>query len=195
VHVDLAVSRDAAGLAMAHKPSPGCPWYQTHVTDDGVEDNPKARKVVVDVCVQIKPQPTAINLQVVEIDFEAVRNMIFEWQARGFKVKDGKITYDGFQSVDSRQMLRKAGYRADEFSVDRNLRAHDTLQELINTDQIAYQAHSVLIREGKQLQLKNGRKVDHPPNGSKDVIDAVAGASFHAATLGGSRRFLGGSNA
>ena len=66
------------------------------------------------------------------------------------------------------------------------------MQELINTDQLAYYPHPVLVREAKALELKNGRKVDHPPNGSKDVVDAVAGAVYHAYRFGGRTQFIGG---
>jgi len=188
VHVDLALSRDSCGMAMAHKPVPGCRWFDN---SEGEEANPRPRKVVVDVAVQIRPAAPGPG-QSPEINFEDVRDYIREWQARGFGIKSGRVTYDGWQSVDSRQILRKEGYRSEEFSLDRNLNGHDTLQELLNTDQLAYYPHPVLVREAKALELKNGRKVDHPSNGSKDVVDAVAGAVYHAYRFGGRTQFIGG---
>jgi len=189
VHVDLAVSRDSCGMAMAHKPVPGCPWYDK--PDEDGNPNPKGRKVVVDLALQVRPQAPAPG-QAPEISFEDVRDYIRDWQDRGFRIKSGRVTYDGWQSIDSRQILRKEGYRVEEFSLDRNLDGHDTLQELINTDQLAYFPHPVLVREAKALEFKGGRKVDHPPNGSKDVVDAVAGAVYHAYRYGGRTKFIGG---
>lgn len=180
-HVDLGQKRDACGIAMAHKPVPGCPYHQTK----GGPLNPKAKKVVLDLCGRFVPGPSG------EIDFEAVRQLIRDLQGRGFKIKGGGVTLDNWQSVDFRQILRKEGFHCDTLSVDRDLVAHDTLQELINTDELSFYAHPTLIREAAQLQLHKGSKVDHPAGGSKDIIDAVAGAVFQAYKKGGRMAFVG----
>lgn len=196
VHVDLAVSRDAAGVAMAHKPVPGCRYY-TKIRNKAKEwvDNEKAKSVVVDLVLQIKPRASSSSDRP-EIDFAAVRALMTAWSAapHNFPIRNGKVTYDGFQSVDSRQILKKLGFRTGLLSVDANLEPHDTLQELINSDDLAYPPDPILIREAKQLRLKNGRKVDHPPGGSKDVVDAVAAAVFNAYKRGGRTRFIGGAH-
>ena len=181
VHVNLALNRDACGFAMAHKPVPGCPYYETR---DGAP-NPRAKKVVLDLCGRFLPSPSR------EIDFESIRQVIRDLQDRGFNIKAGKVTLDGWQSVDFQQTLRKEGFRCQTLSVDRDLAPHDTLQELINTDQLSFYEHPVLFREARQLQLRKGTKVDHPPNGSKDMIDAVAGAVFQACKKGGHTGFVG----
>jgi len=179
-HVDLGQTRDAAGIAMSHQPVPGCPFRDRY-------------DVVVDLATQRRPQFSKHGTEVEEIDFENIRQILRDWQERGFNLKSGKVTYDGFQSVDSRQKLRKEGFRAELFSVDRNLEPHDTVMEMVNTDRLGYWGHPVLIREAKQLQLLNGRKVDHPPKGSKDVYDAVAASAYHAKMFGGRVVFIGGS--
>lgn len=185
VHIDLGATRDACGLAMAHKPVAGCPWYKTV---EG-QENPRERDVVLDVAYQLVP---ARQRQLKgEISFEYVRQLIFDWQERGFNVKGGGITFDGWQSLDSRQILRRAGYKVGEFSLDKNTEGHDTLLELINRDRLAYYRYRPLIDEGKRLQLLRGKKVDHPKGGSKDVVDAVAGAAYHAHKRGGRVAFVG----
>ena len=185
VHVDLGITRDACGLAMAHKPVPGCPW---HAMVNG-EANPKARKIVVDVALQIRPP--ARREEKGEISFEYVRQLIRDWQDRKFNVKGGRVTYDGWQSLDSLQQFRHDGYRVGQFSLDRDTLGHDTLQELINTDQVSFYAYEPLQREAKALNLVRGKKVDHPDKGSKDVVDAVAGAVYGALKLGGKQEFVG----
>ena len=179
IHVDLALNRDAAGIAMAHQPVPGCPYYEAK------EAQPNAKKVVLDLCGRFIPGPSG------EIDFESVRQLIRDLQDRGFNVKGGGVTFDGWQSVDSQQILRKEGFRTGTLSVDRDLVAHDTLQELINTDQLSFYAHPVLLKEARHLRLLKGAKVDHPPGSSKDMIDAVAGAVFRAYEKGGRMAFVG----
>jgi hypothetical protein len=166
---------------MAHKPIPGCPYYQSR--DAG--PNPKAKKVVLDLCGRFLPGRSG------EIDFESVRQLVRNLQDRGFNIKAGGVTFDGWQSVDTQQTLRKEGFHCNTLSVDRDLAPHDTLQELINTDQLCFYEHSVLLREARQLQLRKGSKVDHPPNGSKDMVDSVAGAVFQALKRGGHIAFVG----
>jgi len=185
VHVDLGATRDACGLAMAHKPVPGCPWYEKV---DG-EDSPTAKRIVVDVVLQIVPPRQREHKG--EISFERVRQHIRDWQDRGFNVKGGMVSFDGWQSLDSRQILKREGFRTKEFSLDRDTEGHDTLQELVNTDALGYYRHDVLIREAQQLQLVRGKKVEYPKGGSKDVVDAVAGAVYHALKMGGRITFVG----
>ncbi|OGS01149.1 MAG: hypothetical protein A2V88_08695 [Elusimicrobia bacterium RBG_16_66_12] len=185
VHVDLGLKRDACGMAMAHKPVPGCPWFQAR---DG-EPNPRAKAVVLEAVHRLVPGRQRETKG--EISFERVRQFIRDWSDRGFNVKGGLVSYDGWQSLDSQQTLKREGYRVREFSLDKNTEGHDTLQELLNTDRLAYYAHPVLVAEGKRLMLVRGRKVDHPPKGSKDTVDAVAGAVYHALKRGGRMTFVG----
>jgi hypothetical protein len=185
VHVDLGAKRDACGIAMAHKPVPGCPYF---ATKEG-EPNPRAKRIVVDVVLQIKPPPAREEKG--EISFERVRQLIRDWQDRGFKIKAGLVSYDGWQSYDSKQILKREGFKVREFSLDRDTIGHDTLQELINGDHLSFYPYPVLQKEGKALDLIRGKKVDHPKGGSKDVIDAVAGAVYHALKGGGRITFVG----
>lgn len=159
VHVDLGVKRDACGLAMAHKPVLGCPYFQAR---DG-EPNPRAKAVVVDVAHRLVPKRQREAKG--EVSFEKVRQMIRDWSDRGFNIKGGGVSYDGWQSIDSRQILKHEGFRVREYSLDRDTEGHDTLQELVNTDRLAYPAHPVLIAEAKRLALVRGKKVDHPKGG------------------------------
>jgi hypothetical protein len=183
VHIDLGATRDACGVAMAHKPVPGCPWYGDPARDPG------ARRIVVDVCLQLMP-PRQNEVQG-EISFDRVRQFIYDWNDRGFNIKGGQVSYDGWQSLDSQQQLRRHGFRTAEFSLDRDTEGHDTLQELVNTDSLSFYRYDPLIREGKQLTLVRGKRVDHPKGGSKDVIDAVAGACYFALKKGGRTTFIG----
>jgi hypothetical protein len=140
---------------------------------------------VLDFCGRFVPGRSG------EIDFESVRQLIRNLQDRGFNIKGGAITLDGWQSVDFQQTMRKEGFHCETLSVDRDLAPHDTLQELINTDQLSFYKHPLLFREARQLQLRKGTKVDHPPNGSKDMVDAGAGAVFRAYKKGGHIEFIG----
>ena len=150
IHVDLALKRDAVGFAMTH--------------DEG-------DVVVVDLMMRIKAPLNG------EIHFSDIREMIFELDRRGFRID--RVTFDGWQSIDSIQILKKAGFKSEVLSVDRDTRAYDTLKEKIYTGKLKCYRYEPFLHELRRLELKEGVKVDHPPHiGSKDVTDAVAGAVF-----------------
>lgn len=159
IHVDLAHKRDAAGMSMAH--------------DEG--DN-----VVVDLMLQKKAPPGG------EIYFSDIRAMIFELRDK-LRFRIEKVTFDGWQSIDSIQILRENGFECEVLSVDKDTAAYDTLKEKIYAGQLYCYRYGPFYEELKRLELVVGTKVDHPPHGSKDVADAVAGAVYaaveHAGTI------------
>jgi len=169
VHIDLGVSRDACGLAAAHcEPAP---------------DNPDEPTAIVDLAWRLSAPPDG------EVDLSRVRQLVIDMRRRGFNI--GQVSYDGFQSVDSRQILQRQGFRTKLVSVDRDLAAYETLKELINTGRLCMPNYEPLKRELRSLEIIRGRKVDHPPRGSKDVADAVAGAVSEAVRAWGSGEITG----
>lgn len=146
VHIDLGLKRDACGIAMGHK---------------------EQQKAIIDLMMQIKPIYG-------EIKFSDIRQIIFDLRERKFNIN--KVSYDGWQSVDSRQILAKAGFKTELLSVGIN--EHDNLKDLIYSENFQAYEFEPFLKECRRLELIKGNKVDHPPMGSKDVIDAVAGVSW-----------------
>ncbi len=159
IHVDLAHRRDAAGIAMAHD-----------------EDD----RIVVDFMLRIKAPAGG------EIFFSDIREIIFKLEALNFRID--KVTFDGWQSIDSIQILKENGFDCEVFSVDRNTAAYDTLKEKIYAGKLKCYRYEPFLQEMSRLELKEGAKVDHPPSGSKDVTDAVAGAVYAAVSHSGEVR-------
>lgn len=157
-HIDLALKHDRAGIAIVHRDAQG--------------------GITADLVTYL----TAGDFAAEEIDLEAVRTLLLDLSACGMRF--ALVTYDGFQSADSRQLLRKAGIPTDLHSVDRNTESYDTLKDWLYARQLRV-PDTVRSRmfewEARRLELVNGRKVDHPRSGSKDVADALAGAVYHAA--------------
>ena len=141
------------------------------------------RKVIVDYVQAIMAEEFPDS----EIDFAAIREFIISLREQGFNIT--MVTYDSFQSADSIQQLRQAGFNADTLSVDKNTEAYDLLKELIYTKCCALPNHPLLLQELRQLEFIKGKKVDHPPRGSKDVADAVAGAVYNVHTTAMSGEF------
>jgi hypothetical protein len=196
MHVDLAKGgkgNDACGLALGHfkrgmmvkMPDDFIKALsqETGLTEEAIRLQQGIKKVgaIIDLVLQLKAPPGG------EIMFEEVRAFI-ERLRRIEKFPIQMVTYDGWQSIDSIQQLRRAGVNAQEQSVDKDLKAYDTLKRTINEGIFECYFHKTLVRELCELQLIDGKKVDHPVvspdralyedninKGSKDVADAVAG--------------------
>lgn len=159
IHFDLSKNRDRTGIAMVHREKTG--------------------QVAVDFMLAVVPQPGK------DINFADLRDrFVYEMTRRGFHVE--MVTYDGFQSDETRQVLEEKGYRTDYCSADRNTDAYDTLIELILGGRLSYYSFPIFIAEMEELKLVNGIKYDHPKKnrqgkpGSKDVADAVACSTLTA---------------
>lgn len=168
-HVDIAYSGengDAMGIAMAHIPG--------IISVDG-EDKPL---IVFDFLMRIKAKPGS------QIELSEMRRILRQVRDdHGYNLS--MITFDGFASVDSMQLLRKASFQVDYISVDRNKQPYEDLREGIYDERILfpkYMTHmnpddsdtvNVAYQELSQL-TDVGPKIDHPPSGSKDVADAMA---------------------
>ena len=130
--------------------------------------------VIADLMLRIKAPPGG------EINFSDIRRMITDLKDRGFDISG--VSFDGYQSVDMIQILKEQGLNCITLSVDRDTAAYDTLKDKIYTGNFKCYRYEPFLEELRRLELKDGKKVDHPPThgGSKDVSDAVAGSVFNA---------------
>lgn len=165
IHIDLALKKDACGFAMA----------TTNGTTTINEE--KTWKVYIDLMMQIKAPTNG------EIQFSEVRQIIYTLQDRGFNIK--LVTFDGWQSADSIQILKARRIESEILSVDRDLGPYDTLKSLLHVGALDYYKFEPFQKEYKTLELIKGKKVDHPAEKGKDVSDAVAGATFDVVKFGG----------
>lgn len=160
VGLDLSKNRDATGLVMGH----------VH------EYNGYNQPVLhYDLIKRYVARPGQ------EINFDGIRQDIYALQRRNFRIK--LVSMDGYQSVDFMQILNKKRIKTALFSLDRDMKGHDTQKALIYDGRAKYYGDGDAIHfmnELKTLQLIQGRKVDHPEGGSKDLADAGAGMAYHA---------------
>jgi len=170
IHIDLGLNKegkgDYAGLAMGKFNG----WMEAKSAEGKKEKRPK---VFIDLMLRIKAKPKD------EIQFEDIRKIIYRLKDIGYNIH--KITFDGWQSVDSIQTLKSAGFNADFLSVDRKPEAYYTLKAAILDKRMDYYYYQPFVEELQQLEEVRGMKIDHPRGGRKDVADAVAGVCFHAA--------------
>lgn len=183
LHLDLATSGngDALGLAMGH-------------VEEIVEvDGEKKPYIVFDCLVRIKALPGT------EILLSEVRQLVYHLRDdRGFRIT--KVTMDGFQSTDSLQQFRKKRMGGDYLSVDRSTLPYEDLREAIYERRMEFPPYLTYLYKGADQRIEiavqellrlqyDGKKVDHPTDGSKDVADAMAGVTY---SLMGDRTFRKG---
>lgn len=176
-HIDLSSTGDCTGLAIVHV-------GEVKEIERRIERDESVVEIVremvpiiyVDCVLRIIPPPKG------EIEFEEIRNLIHRFvEEAGMRFI--KITFDQYQSRHSQQLLKKRFGEdvVQPLSVDRTNDAYIVLKEAIYERRLKSYFYPPLIQELKML-IRNPKtgKVDHPPKGSKDVADALAGAVFSA---------------
>ena len=172
IHVDLALTRDCAALAMCHVSG----WMVSTLPNaDGTVAQARVPVVTVDLMLRIVPPLDG------QIDLGKIRAFILMLRARGVPI--AQASYDRFQSADSLQILDKEGIPAKVVSVDKNPEAYFALRAAIDEQRIRFYRYPPFIDEITTVQFDPIRKrVDHRAGRSKDCADAVAGALFAAIT-------------
>lgn len=183
IHIDLAYSGDgdACGIAMGHV---------SKLVDIDNEIKPY---IIIDCILRMRAPAGQ------EIMLSAIRQYIYTLRYDlNFKIKT--ISLDGFQSIDTKQQLRKRKFWVEDLSVDKTTGPYEDLREAIYEERIEFPKYMTFLNRGdtklveiavkELLELQDtGRKVDHPAGGSKDVADALAGVTF---TLMGDRQYRKG---
>lgn len=148
-HFDLSLTGDQCGFAMTH-------YDQQNML------------VEVDAVFQMQVSKD------LPLRFAMVERFIDHLMSADFNIV--WVGFDGFQSAHIIENMRNRGVRSEVYSVDRTPEAYDTLVSLIVNKKIHYYKDPTLVRELRTLKF-DGKKYDHPPRSSKDVADALAGAT------------------
>jgi hypothetical protein len=178
VHVDLALTGDCAGLAM------GCIGDIKKVQRFDADGRPYWEQdytIFYDFALQIKA------MQGSEIDFSKIRQFIFYLASIGFPIR--WFSCDGWQSVDTQQAMKKAGFDVKLLSMDKKPIPYNYLKSTIYEVRFDMYEYEPLTEELTKLQdrtiLKAKPPIDHPPRGSKDISDAVGGVAARLAEVKG----------
>ena len=170
VHLDMSISGDMTGIAGI--------WIT------GKKPSSDASQQAKDLSFRLAFSTSIKAPKGRQISFEKNRNFIRWLKEVGFKIKE--VTSDTFQSYDLQQQLKSEGFNCNILSVDR-----------VDTDSICrpYQYLKNTVYEKRFIMYKSDRlfdefidvernintgKIDHTPNGHKDALDAVCGATFTA---------------
>lgn len=203
MHIDLGVVKDAVGISMCH-----IPFFidrRVKVTGpNGLEDRvDRVPFVAFDFVGRIKAN------QGEEIVLSEVRQIIYELTNLGFYIDlityDGFQSVESIQTLRNQgyraarlsidrtatkvlsikqkeDKQGKSNYGIRRESTDGNiLAAWEAIKELIYDNRIDTPYHPILFKEARGLQEDRKKmKIDHPPKGSSDLIQSVAGSAFNA---------------
>lgn len=163
VHIDLAVSGDSAGVCI------GCVTaFKSMNRGDSIELMPD---IWIDAALEVAPPKGG------EIQLHKIREVLYALTKMGLNLK--WVSFDQFQSVDSMQILKQAGYMVGRQSVDTTTAPYDFLKAALYDSRISIPKHAKLQKELVTLQKDTKKnKIDHPPHSSKDVSDALAGVVY-----------------
>jgi hypothetical protein len=167
-HIDLGLKKDSCGLAVGHMVG----WKQVDHNKNGLLVSDNEPVIAIDLMLKINAPQGG------EIQVDYVRALLLELRSYGCNFK--KITYDQYQSASSIQAFQRMGIESDKMSVDRPMDAYNAFKEAILEGRLLIYEYQPFVEEVVRLEYKEAKdKVDHPPKGSKDICDAVAGVVYH----------------
>lgn len=173
IHLDASVSGDKTGLSgVAIVGTKEIIHYGQDVDIENVSE-----ELVYQQVFTIGIQAPSSS----EISFEKTRQFLYYLRDEiGLNIKI--VTTDGFQSVDTRQILRVKGFETGYTSLDRTPDGYDGLRSAINEQRIILlKGCKLLLEELSELERDNmTRKYDHTAYSSKDSSDSLAGAYLDA---------------
>ena len=168
-HVDVGLTNDAAGLAIGrlagYKLLPATKYYDERRGEFIEIRDIRAPIYMIDGVLQIRAPRGG------EVDLGQVRDLLL-WFRGEINLKWG--TADSYQSAMLLQALRKARIRSGVLSVDSSPAPYTETKLAIKDLRVVMQPHAVASKELRELEA-DGDKIDHPPGGSKDCSDAIAG--------------------
>lgn len=152
IHVDLALNGDACGMAMCHVSGRK---IVDRIMGDGTITKMADDIVRYDFVVQIR------NMEGSEIPFWKIRRFVLWLYAKGVKIEF--VTFDGWQSIDSQQLLNRAGIPSDVLSLDKNDGPYVTWRTAVYEERVEYYEYPIFMKEAADLEHnRRKKKVDHP---------------------------------
>ncbi len=92
------------------------------------------------------------------------------------------VSIDGFNRELLSQLLTKRGVSVDYFSPDKSRDCWQIAEYALYKGWVSLYPHPILEAEIKMLQVTDSGIPDHPPHGSKDMLDALVAVIYRALT-------------
>jgi hypothetical protein len=176
VHIDLALNKlqksDSAGICIGH--TAGVVAVERRGKDGHVFIE-KAPMIETDLMWRIVAPPNG------EIDIGEVRGLVYHFRERGFNFRFGSM--DNWNSAETLQKWKQNGIESEKISVDTKYEPYDYLKLAIYEGRLAMYHYPFVLEELEKLQRDTVKgMIDHPPNGTKDISDSLAGVVYSLST-------------
>lgn len=188
LHGDLAIKGDRAGVSMSHVER-----WETYKVDLVDDEGTKYSKEMVRPTIrndftigfEAKVDAKDDNGEPLprEIQIRWVRMLADELRNRGFHI--ASFTFDSFQSADTIQIFTAQGIESSKVSTDRDPSLWSALKDIASEGRLKMPFDQLLMNELESLSRLDNGKIDHPPNGSKDLADAFCCSVVGAIAAGG----------
>jgi len=196
MHIDLGIRHDAVGISMCH-----CPEFVARKSVQRQPDNTYQDITIYEPIIKFDFLGRIKVKKGEEILLSEIRDLIFELSKRGFFI--ALVTYDQFQSTDSIQLLKREGYTVGRLSIDRTthrliidrnhedrirrestegrkIAAMQALKDALYEERLIIPYHPYWKKEALSAEYNEKKiKVDHPPMGSIDLLQSIAGSIFN----------------
>lgn len=174
IHVDAGLKHDKTGISYV---VPLSTVTVNSYVNDATKNFIQATNEIVTMqvfSVGIQAAPNS------EVSLSKVRQFFVYLRENGFNIQ--LVTYDGYQSADSVQLLNQEGINSKVFSLDRNNLGYDALNSSIRDGRIILSQLQDTLLEVELVNLERTPKgkIDHPVTSSKDISDSLAGANYQA---------------
>lgn len=164
VHLDLSETSDSTGVACGYIRK----FMEIERTPNQIEVLPE---IVYDFILEVRPPKNG------EILFHKIRALLMQLRQLGLPIQ--WVTMDSYQSTDMKQMLAAQGFSTGIKSVDTDTLPYDFLKQALYDHRVRAPVHKRAEIEIIRLERDpKSHKIDHPPKGSKDCSDAMAGVAY-----------------
>lgn len=170
-HIDMATTQCACGLVAGHIAGTTEVWRRNPETNERVLEN--APVIHVDGVLR------ALAPDGGDIDHGEVRGVIYQLISGGMPIRS--VSMDQYMSPPNLQMFKRRGLKTEEVGERvARMKPYLMLRQAIYEQRVICPYHPVLEKELKELEIsEDGKKVKHPPKGSKDLADALAGLVYY----------------
>lgn len=168
VHIDLSLSMDYAAFSMGY-----CSGFSKVDRGGGMVDT--LPRISFDGCLTIRPAGGS------QIPIWKIKKLVFALRDMGYPIY--WVSLDGFQSADFIQTMQRNRMVSGVLSLDRTPDPYMLARQLIVDGMVEGPASELACKELRDLVwVSQNTKVDHPPDGSKDLADTIAGVCYGLAS-------------
>lgn len=172
VHIDLSTTHCATGFCMGH--IAGSMEVNRRNPENPAEKIREEAPIIhIDCTLRV------VAPQGEEVDHGEVRGLVYRLMEKGVPIRS--VSMDQYMAPSNLQLFKRRGLRTAEVGERKaQLKPYLAARQALYEGRVISAPSEQLQKEIRELELdKHGKKVKHPPRGSKDMADAWAGVIYY----------------